>query len=468
MSGQRDGRSAPVRIGLIAGGPDGVALLQLLLGWTAAKVVVAVDPLPDALVLQQAKSRGIPAATRHLEVFGQLPVDLVIESTGQAAILDELLRKRPPGTRSHRRQEPPHPSRPAARLDREPRAAGGGRRDPPDHQQLPHRRAAGAGSRRRARRATLRRAGRGSLPGRGRGASPGRQDRTAPLLVDRRGRAHQPRLGDGAGRGRSETRPRARSLHVRRRVPSGCGLREAVRPPNRLATPLLREGMPIGAILLRGMELRPFTDKQIQLLETFAAQAVIAIENARLFKELGARNRDLTETLAQQTATSEILRVISSSPTDVRPVFEAIAQSAARLCEASDAHIWRREGDRLRVVASHGGLAALPAGARHRPPLGRRPRRDRPAPGPRGRPLRGRRHGVHRLARDEGARLPDDPRHPASPRRRAHRRHHDPSNRGSAILALGRWDSWKPSPTRPSSPSRTSASSRNWRSGIAT
>ena len=232
MSGQPGERSAPVRIGLIAGGPDGVALLQLLLGWPSARVVVAVDPLPDALVLQQAKSRGIPAATRHLEVFGHLPVDLVIESTGQAAILDEFLRTRPPGIEVIGAQEPPLPSRPAARPDRESRAAGGGRRDPPDHQQLPHRRAAGAGSRRRARRAALRRAGRGSLPSRGRGASPGGQDRAPPLLVDRRGRADQPRLGDGAGRGRSEARPRARSLHVRRRVPAGRGLREAIRPPN--------------------------------------------------------------------------------------------------------------------------------------------------------------------------------------------------------------------------------------------
>ena len=81
-----------------------------------------------------------------------------------------------------------------------------------------------------------------------------------------------------------------------------------------LATPLLREGVPIGAILVRGMELRPFTDTQIQLLETFAAQAVIAIENARLFKELDARNRDLTQTIEQQTATGEILRVISPRP----------------------------------------------------------------------------------------------------------------------------------------------------------
>ena len=89
-----------------------------------------------------------------------------------------------------------------------------------------------------------------------------------------------------------------------------------------LATPLLREGIPIGTIHIRRMEVRPFTEKQIKLLETFAAQAVIAIENVRLFKELQERNRQITEALEQQTATSEILRVIASSPTDIQPVID--------------------------------------------------------------------------------------------------------------------------------------------------
>ena len=123
-----------------------------------------------------------------------------------------------------------------------------------------------------------------------------------------------------------------------------------------LAVPLLREGVSVGAIMIRRTEVRPFTDKQIALLKTFADQAVIAIENVRLFQELQERNRDLTEALEQQTATSKILEVIASSPTDIQPVLNAIAESAARLCDAANATVGRFEGNLARPVASYGWM----------------------------------------------------------------------------------------------------------------
>ena len=101
-----------------------------------------------------------------------------------------------------------------------------------------------------------------------------------------------------------------------------------------LAAPLLQRGAAIGAIGVGRQDVRPFTDEQVRLLETFADQAVIAIENTRLFEDLEARNRALTEALERQAATGEVLQIISSSPTDLQAVFDAICRSSVRLCDA--------------------------------------------------------------------------------------------------------------------------------------
>ena len=126
-----------------------------------------------------------------------------------------------------------------------------------------------------------------------------------------------------------------------------------------LAVPLLKDGKPLGLIHIRRLKVQPFTEQQIRLVEkdeTFADQAVIAIENVRLFKELERRNRDLTEALEQQTATSEILRVIASSPTDIQPVMNTLAENAARLCEAVDARIFQIDGEHFLPAAHFGEI----------------------------------------------------------------------------------------------------------------
>jgi GAF domain-containing protein len=122
---------------------------------------------------------------------------------------------------------------------------------------------------------------------------------------------------------------------------------------------LLRQGVPIGAIALTRSTVRPFTAKQIELLETFADQAVIAIENVRLFEGEQQRTRELSESLEQQTATSEVLKVISSSPGDLQPVFDAILANATDLCGAGFASLRLSEGDQFRTVSLYNAPAAL-------------------------------------------------------------------------------------------------------------
>jgi hypothetical protein len=124
-----------------------------------------------------------------------------------------------------------------------------------------------------------------------------------------------------------------------------------------LYVPMMKEGEPIGVIMVARAEPGLFSDAQVALLQTFADQAIIAIENVRLFTALDARNRDLTESLEQQTATGDILRVISSSPTDVQPVFDTIAEAVVRLCGAELCQVFRVDAGMMHFVGSQGHTA---------------------------------------------------------------------------------------------------------------
>ena len=134
-----------------------------------------------------------------------------------------------------------------------------------------------------------------------------------------------------------------------------------------IGLPLLREGMPIGAILIRRTEVRPFTDRQVALLKTFADQAVIAIENARLIHEQQTHNRELAEALEQQTATGEVLRVIASSPTELQPVLDTVITNAVRLTRGEHGHIRQYDGEFLQAVAYYNATAEYMVAFREKP-----------------------------------------------------------------------------------------------------
>jgi GAF domain-containing protein len=136
-----------------------------------------------------------------------------------------------------------------------------------------------------------------------------------------------------------------------------------------LGVPLLREGLPIGVINLQRKTVRPFTERQIELVTTFADQAVIAIENVRLFEEVQARTRELSEALEQQTATAEVLGVISTSPGELEPVFQTILENAVHICSATFGNLFLCEGSSFRIAAQRNAPAAYAERWRQNPVL---------------------------------------------------------------------------------------------------
>jgi signal transduction histidine kinase len=170
-------------------------------------------------------------------------------------------------------------------------------------------------------------------------------------------------IGQGAVSGRAVLE--RRSVHVHDVVtsedfPEGRDMGSRLGYRTILAAPLIKDSVAIGAIIVRRAEVRPFADKQIALLQTFADQAVIALENVRLFEEVQAKTKDLSESLQQQTATADVLKVISRSAFDLQPVLDSIVETASRLCDAEYAFIYQLQDDeKYHMAANHGADQAF-------------------------------------------------------------------------------------------------------------
>ena len=176
-----------------------------------------------------------------------------------------------------------------------------------------------------------------------------------PPALDRFMQTHSLQMGRGTVVGRTVLEGRTVHIHDGQ-VDSEYTFIEGARLAGlhtMLGVPLLREGTPIGVIVLQRTSVRPFTEKQIELVTTFADQAVIAIENVRLFDEVQARTNELSEALEQQTAASEVLRAISSSPGELEPVFQTMLENAVRICEAKFGTLFLRQADAFHAVATH-------------------------------------------------------------------------------------------------------------------